>query len=124
MNGPVDGYDSALTAIRNHIDGLGVWLAIWQARDDGKPDAPARRAANDAVDAIDGALAELHKIRQQLISEIRVSDDNTAARVDALLAERAGDDFPSPTGAPATPGASAVNAGPDERKADKHPHPQ
>ena len=65
------------TAIRNHIDGLGVWLAIWQARDDGKPDAPARRAANDAVDAIDGALAELHKIRQQLISEIRVSDDNT-----------------------------------------------
>jgi hypothetical protein len=30
MNGLQDGYDSALSAIRNHVDGLGVWLAIWQ----------------------------------------------------------------------------------------------
>jgi hypothetical protein len=30
MNGLQDGYDSALSAIRHHVDGLGVWLAIWQ----------------------------------------------------------------------------------------------
>jgi hypothetical protein len=38
------------------------------------------------VDAIDAALRDLHRIRQQLISEIRDSDDATAARADALLA--------------------------------------
>jgi len=31
----------------------------------------ARRCASDAVDAIDSALAELHEVRQRLISEIR-----------------------------------------------------
>jgi hypothetical protein len=80
------GYDDALSSIRDGAEDLAVALAIWQARDDGKPDAHARRAANDAVDAIDGALADLHTVRQQLISEIRVSDDATAARADALLA--------------------------------------
>ena len=85
MNGQ-DGYDGSVSALRNHIDGLGVWLAIWQARDDGKPDAHARRAANDAVDA---SIRELHKIRARLISEIRVSDDKTAARVDAMLTRTA-----------------------------------
>jgi hypothetical protein len=61
-------------------------LAIWQARDDSRPDAHARRCGSDAVDAIDAALAGLHAIRARLITEIRASDDATAARVDALLA--------------------------------------
>ncbi len=77
-------YDAPLSAIRSHVENTAVWLAIWEARNE--PDAHARRCANDAVDAIDGALAGLHKIRQLLISEIRVSDDKTAARVDAMLA--------------------------------------
>lgn len=117
MNGQ-DGYDSALTAIRNHVEDLGVWLAIWQARDDGKPDAPARRAANDAVDAIDASIRELHKIRQQLISEIRVSDDATAARVDAMLA---GLDSSGPAGPEETEGR-ALERPARERYTDENPH--
>ena len=49
-----------------------------------------RRAANTAMDAIDGMLAELHKMRSRLVGEIRDSDDARAARVDAMLAVRAG----------------------------------
>ena len=100
MNGPQDGYDNAVNAIQSHADQLGELLAIWQARDDAKPDAHARRAASGAVGAIDGALAQLHKIRQQLIGEIRVSDHQAAARVDALLARRNPDDFPGRAGRP------------------------
>jgi hypothetical protein len=84
---PGDSADSALTALRSHVGNLAVALPIWQARDDGKPDAPARRAASGAVDAIDAALAGLHAIRARLITEIRASDDATAIRVDELLAE-------------------------------------
>ncbi len=89
MTGPQDrDYDDAVSALRSHIDDLGMWLAIWEARQEDAPDPHARRCANDAMDAIDGALAGLHKIRQQLIGEIRISDDQVAARVDALLACR------------------------------------
>jgi hypothetical protein len=38
------------------------------------------------VDAIDAMLRDPHNVRQQLISEIRDSDDASAARADALLA--------------------------------------
>jgi hypothetical protein len=81
-----DGYDSALSAIRNNVEDLGTWLAIWEARRE--PDAHARRCAADAVDAIDGALRDLYAIRQQLISEVQQADRATTARVDALLAGR------------------------------------
>ena len=121
MNGLQDSYDDAVSALRNHIDGLGVWLAIWQARDDGKPDAPARRAANDAVDAIDGALAELHKIRQLLISEIRISDDATAARVDALLAARNQASPGHPARETPKPGA-LTHPGPSKKEHRYEPH--
>lgn len=96
MTGSQDAYDGPLSALRNNVEDLAVALAIWQARDDAKPDAHARRAASGAVDAIDAAIRELHKIRQQLVPEIRASDDATAARVDALIAERAGNDFSGP----------------------------
>jgi hypothetical protein len=100
MTGPRDAYDHPLSALRNNVEDLAVALAIWQARDDTKPDAHARRAASGAVGAIDGALAQLHKIRQQLIGEIRVSDHQAAARVDALLARRNPDHFPGSAGRP------------------------
>lgn len=101
MTGPGGrGYDNALSLIRNGPEDLAVALAIWETRDDTRADAHARRAASGAVDAIDAAIWELHEIRQKLVSEIRASDDATAARVDALLAERAGDDFPRPAGHP------------------------
>ena len=87
MNGPVDGYDSALTAIRNHIEASGSgWPYGRPAMTASRTRPPAGRPTN-AVDAIDGGLAELHTIRQQLISEIRVADDNTTTRADALLAD-------------------------------------
>ena len=79
-----DPWDAALSAIRTSVDDLGVWLAIWAARTE--PDAHARRCANDAMDAIDATLLELHGIRARLIGEIRQADDATAARADALLA--------------------------------------
>ena len=65
---------------------LAVSLAQWMARSDDKPDADARRAGSTAMDMIDAMLAELHQLRARLVSEIRVSDDQTAARVDAMLA--------------------------------------
>ncbi len=86
-----DAYDPPLSALRGHVDDLGAWLAIWSARDDGRPDAHARRCANDAMDAIDAALRELHAVRQRLTDEIRASDDATAARADALLERLRGD---------------------------------
>jgi len=78
-----DAYDDSLSAIRNHVEDLGVWLAIWENRKE--PDARARRCASDAIDAIDAMLRDLHTVRQQLIDEIRQADEATAARADELL---------------------------------------
>ena len=39
------------------------------------------------MDAIDAMLRDLHHVRRQLITEIRDSDDATAARADKLLRE-------------------------------------
>jgi hypothetical protein len=80
-----DAYDAPLAALRNHVDDLGTWLGIWSNRSE--PDAHARRCASDAVDAIAAALLGLHEIRSVLVGEIRTSDEATAARADALLAE-------------------------------------
>ena len=65
---------------------LGVALAQWMARDDTRADPHARRAANTAMDALDAMLRELYELRSRLLTEIRESDDQTAARVDAMLA--------------------------------------
>jgi hypothetical protein len=46
---------------------------------------PAFGRAGDAVTAIDAALSDLHEVRARLASEIRASDDASAARADALL---------------------------------------
>ena len=79
-------YDGPLSALRNHVENLGAWLAIWEHRSE--PDAFARRCASDAVDAIDNMLRDLYMVRGRLTSEIRQADDATAARADTLLARR------------------------------------
>ena len=53
-----------------------------------EPDADARRCASDAMDSIDSMLAELHRIRQRLIGEIRSADDASAAGAAGELLER------------------------------------
>jgi hypothetical protein len=88
MSSPQDAYDAPLSALREHVDDLGVWLAIWEARRE--PDAHARRCANEAADAIDAMLWDLHQIRARLVGEIRASDDASMARADELL-RRGGD---------------------------------
>jgi hypothetical protein len=80
-----DAYDGPLSALRGHVEDLAVALAIWSARDDGRPDAHARRCASHAVGAVDAMISELHSVRSQLMAEIRASDDASAARVDRLL---------------------------------------
>jgi len=90
MTGPEGrGCDDALSSIRSGTEDLAVALAIWEARDDTRADAHARRTASGVVDAIDATLRPLHAIRGRLIIEIRASDDATAVRVDKLLAETA-----------------------------------
>lgn len=67
---------------------LGWSLTVWATRDDTGPQPEVRQAANDALDAIDALSRELHAVRARLVSEIRESDDASAARVDALLTAR------------------------------------
>ena len=64
---------------------LAVALAQWETREDTKPQAEVRRAANTAMDAIDVMLATLHAMRSRLVGEIRASNDPSAARADAML---------------------------------------
>jgi hypothetical protein len=83
---PVSAYDTELSQLRNNVENLATWLAIWEARKE--PDAFARRCVSDAVDAIDAALRDLYQVRGRLTSEIRQADNATAARADTLLARR------------------------------------
>ena len=131
-----DSFDAALSALHTHVDNLGPWLAIWEAR--AEPDAHAQRCASDAVDAIDAALGELHGIRARLVGEIRRADDDTAVRADALLArlragppggEREGGptaepDRPNHAGSPPPPKhQGSVDNPPAERIVNVHDRP-
>lgn len=78
-------------AITEAVADAAVYAALWQMRDADKPSLRLDRAGNDAVAAIDKALAELHEIRSQLVTEVRQYQDDCNARVDALLAERRAD---------------------------------
>lgn len=75
-------------ALQFHVDRLDDALILWTDRDDTKPQPALRQAANVAVDSIDALLRELYRMRTELITQIRVSDDASAERVDALLRER------------------------------------
>jgi hypothetical protein len=79
---PADLLDCA--RLREDVDTAAMALAQWAYREE--PAAGARDAANVAVECIDSALRELHRIRADLVGQIRVYDDATAARTDALLA--------------------------------------
>ena len=74
--------------LEERVGVLGVALATWATRDDSKPQAGVRQAANTAIDEIDATMAELYAARAALVSEIHASDDASAARVDAMLPER------------------------------------
>lgn len=84
MGQPYDVY----AKLEDPMGVLSVALVQWEDRDDSKPQPEVRQAANKAMDQIDSMIAELHRMRSRLIVEMRDSDDATAARVDALLADR------------------------------------
>src|SRR6185312_12624329 len=77
-----DPYDAPLSKIRNAVEDLAVFTAVWCNRTE--PDAAARRCANDAVGAVDAAIRRLHLVRRELIADIREADDRAAERADAL----------------------------------------
>jgi len=83
---PWDPWDADLSVARDRIDDLGVDLSVWSYRRE--PDAHARRCASDAVDAIDTAIAALHRIRAGFVTEVRISDQAAAVRADELLAAK------------------------------------
>jgi hypothetical protein len=58
----------------------------------GERSAKAIEAGHEAVKDIDRLITRLHRVRQQLVSELREDSDIRAARVDAMLAERLGGD--------------------------------
>jgi hypothetical protein len=80
-----DPYDAALSALQANLEDLGLWLAIWGARDDARIEPHARRCASDAVNAIDTMIAELHGIRGHLIPELAAADREAMTQADAML---------------------------------------
>ena len=56
----------------------------------GERSAEAVKAAHAAVKEIDKLTHQLHRLREQLVTELRQDEDAAAARVDALLRERRG----------------------------------
>jgi hypothetical protein len=83
MNTPNELIDCA--ALREHVEALSGALAHWAYRDNSKAQPEVRQAANVAVESIDAALAELHRIRGRLASQMRQSDDAAMRRTEALL---------------------------------------
>jgi hypothetical protein len=60
-------------------------LAAWRLRDDTKPQAGVRAAAEGAKRRIDRMLYDLYTAREILIREMRASDDAAMARSERLL---------------------------------------
>lgn len=81
----VTAYGSAVSALRGHLGELETALALWATHDETKAQPGVRQASNDAVDAVDAALRELHGLRSRLISEIRSADDAAMTRTEELL---------------------------------------
>jgi hypothetical protein len=79
---PADLIDCA--ALRDQVELLSGALAQWAYREETKVPG-VRAAANMAVESIDGALRELHRIRQELVGQIREFDDETMRRSGDLL---------------------------------------
>ena len=74
-----DGYDSArCPRIRNYVENLAVWLCHLGGQERARRACPPLRQRRRRRDR--HALAGLHKVRQQLISEIRAADDLPRSR--------------------------------------------
>ncbi|PXY17330.1 hypothetical protein [Prauserella flavalba] len=73
-----------LSALRELVEDLGIQVATWSRRDDDptKGQPLERAAAGDAVGTIDAMLAKLHRLRSQLVTEIRRRDDAFMAALD------------------------------------------
>jgi hypothetical protein len=77
---------NSITLLDSQLAVLGLALAQWAIRDDSKAQSEIRKAASTAMAAVDDMLSTLHRLRGQLVSEIRRSDDASEARADAMLA--------------------------------------
>lgn len=84
---PGSAYADDTGDIYGYAEDIGTYLALWSMRDGNTGTPEHREAANAAMDAIDGLTRDLHKVRSRLVGEIRAYDDETARRVDALLAK-------------------------------------
>ena len=87
MNGlsvqQVRDYRAAVT-IRDRAEDVNVYLAGWQ--DETRDGAARRQALTDAVQSIDTILSAAHRLRESLLGQARLFDDEAIARADALLA--------------------------------------
>ena len=79
---------SSTNDLQRHVDRLEDALTVWASRDETRPQAGVRQAANIAVESIDALLRELYALRNGLLTEVRQADDVANARVDAMLARR------------------------------------
>lgn len=76
----------ALGPIAGHLRALNEAVTVWDGRDDSVAQVGVRKAGGDAVLAVDDLLRGLYELRRELLTELRESDDRSAARADALLA--------------------------------------
>jgi hypothetical protein len=82
---PSADHSPTIRALDAQLGVLGVAVAQWAVRDDSNAQPEIRQAANVAVATVDDMLATLHRLRARLVTEIRTSDNASAARADALL---------------------------------------
>jgi hypothetical protein len=64
---------------------LSVQLGAWEDRDDTEAQPDVVRAGNEALSTIDAMLAGLHRLRSQLVTEVREHQDAMARRTDEIL---------------------------------------
>jgi len=83
----VSDHSPTIRALDAQLGVLGIAVSQWAIRDDTKAQPEIRQAANAAMATVDDMLSTLHRLRGQLVTEIRQSDDASAARADLLLAK-------------------------------------
>lgn len=79
------------SALLDAVEQLDKYLVTWADRgtSDDLPGA-TRQAATDAVTVLDFLSAQAYRVRERLIGQMRVYDDASAARANALLARLRG----------------------------------
>lgn len=78
--------DIDTATLTRQVGALGELLAAWRARRDGDDRTAARRSATHAVETIDEAQHELHRLRRALVAETRRFDDDVMAESEAIIA--------------------------------------